>query len=449
MVYWLSSFKVKLIGTYILIFIQVKLFIFYELVIMIAISKKLSFSILSAALALLFSDPAWSMVEGPPSSQSTNIQIGRSLNFLDQDQPTDQIDFLSTNFPELIEESSSLPSITPSQLFFDKSEYLQIMKGTALSEIYNPFFYLGEKAAQTQRLLDLKEIVNYRKFHPVQTSFGNFFSRRKSDAHLTIIEDIALSAHHIANVLSREGNAPVVFIGRTPCLSQVAYEELCKQRHPELSLEEHSIHLSFSGTPDVVTLRKASHYQEKEENIKRCMVTPSKLKFYEDYLTQQGMNKITEKFYIVDMLGTGGSLNSFLRLMRHYYETHLKREMPDIHFLCLYLPQGLNEVGWGFDQESQRLTFNPNLDFGIRPLEIKTTPLQLSVRTIMNFLDNDLVQQSAVHGVEFPAQKWREEFKDQLFEGGVWQKEAYEILRPMLSELVAKHESEISSRGAS
>jgi len=175
------------------------------------------------------------------------------------------------------------------------------------------------------------------------------------------------------------------------------------------------------------------------------MVTPSKLKFYENYLTQKGMNKITGKLYIVDMLGTGGSLNSFLRLMRHYYETHLEREMPDIHFLCLYLPQDVKEVGWRFNQESQSLTFNPNPDFGIRPLEIKTTPLQLSARTIMNFLDNDLVQHSAVHGIEFPAQKWREEFKGQLSEGGIWQKEAYGILRPILSELVTKHESAINS----
>jgi len=238
----------------------------------------LSFSVLSTALALLSADPVWGMLEDPTSSQSSATQIRGSLNFLDQGQPTDQIDFLSTNFPELIEKSDSLPSPMPPQLFSDKNEYLQIMKGTALTEIYNPFFYVGEKTAQTQRLLDLQQIINYRKVHPVQTSFGSFFSRRKSDAHITIIEDIALSAHHIADVLAREGNAPVVFLGRTPCLSQVAYEELCKQKHPELSLEEHSIHLSFSGTPDVVTLRKASHYQEKEENIKRMYGNSLKVK---------------------------------------------------------------------------------------------------------------------------------------------------------------------------
>lgn len=405
------------------------------------------FSAFSTALALLFADPAQGMAEDPTLFQSSATPIGRSLNFLDHDQPTDQINFLSTKFPELIAESDFLPSPGPSQLLFEKGEYLQLLKRYALSETYSSILFRGERAAQTQRLGELQEMAKYRKAHPAQTPFGGFFSRKKNMAHITIIEDIALSAHHIADVLAREGNAPVVFVGRTPCLPQVAYEELCKQKHPELSLEEHSIHLSFSGTPDEVTLRKAAHYQETEENIKRCMVTPSKLTFYEDYLTQKGMNKITEKLYIVDMLATGGSLNSFLRLMRHYYETHLEREMPDIHFLCLFLPQGLDEVGWQFNQESQRLIFKPNPDFGIRSLEIKTTPLQLSALTIKCFLDNDIVQQFAVQGVEFPAQKWREEFKDQLSEEGIWHQEAYEILRPMLKELVIKHECELNGGG--
>jgi hypothetical protein len=417
--------------------------------------KKFSFnfllSISSAALALMTINPAQSMEQLETiqleSGPSQSVKSERCLTFLDVDQPKDQLSFLSTKFPELIMASQRARTKEASNLDMSSKKFLKGMAKKVFASPYDSRMFETIIDSQNQRFVDLLELKEYRNRHPASTVFEEFFYREKSKSDITLLKDIALAAHHIEDILIRKGNAPVLFLGRTPCLIQVAYEELCKLKHPGVNFEKHSIHLSFSGTPDALSLHTALAYRDEGYNVKRNMVTPEKLDFYEDYLTQKGLNKISQKLYVVDMIGTGGSLNSFLRLMRYYYETHLQQDMPDMHFLCLSLVQGRDhhaEFGtWKHNQKSQMLTFNSDSEHGIRPLEIMTTPLQLCRSTLENLLDYDFFQKNGTHGIEFPAQNWRNEFKLKLSEGGKWHKDVYNWLRPKLRELINLHENQL------
>ncbi|MBL8677031.1 MAG: hypothetical protein JNJ47_06395, partial [Alphaproteobacteria bacterium] len=275
------------------------------------------------------------------------------------------------------------------------------------------------------------------------TPYEKFILKRKLSESRSLLEDTVLAAEQIEATLLKYGHAPVLFLGRTPCFIQVSYEELYKQNQPVPSLTDHIFHLNFSGTPDTTSLREADTYQDQEYNILRNMLTPEKLAFYENYMTKKGLNNIGEKLYLVDMLCSGGSFNSFLRILRHYYENTLNRNMPDVHFICLSFSYASDiEASSGtctFKHETGFLDFKSLPEKGIRPLRIRTTPLQISTITLMHFLDGDWFQYFITHGIEFPAQRWIKDFDKKLESGGKWHKEMYSWFRPEVQKILKIH----------
>lgn len=58
------------------------------------------------------------------------------------------------------------------------------------------------------------------------------------------------------------------------------------------------------------------------------------------------------------------------------------------------------------------------------------------------------MQTVGVHGIEFPASKWTSESATQLDTGGALYKEAYQLLRPKLKDIVTKHENILRAKRA-
>lgn len=366
------------------------------------------------------------------------------IKFLDNNSLKDEINFLSTKFSSLILESNNLPKNEVQNSPFSKERIFQMINDLLSCEIYSILLYKNKYNANLQRQWDLNELHKHNMRYPASTVFNEFFYNKKSNYNLRIIDDIVLAAHHIDDILIKNRHAPIIFIGRTPCFIQLAYEQLCSIKYPNIDLKNHIIHLNFSGTPDAINLRNSPDYQDKNNNIIHNMVTPKKLKFYENYLTEKGLNNITN-CYIVDMMGTGGNLNSFLRIIRHYYQITLKKDVPNIHFICLSQTMGSDHKlpidTWYLNQKLHLLKFNSCPEYGIIPIEISITSIQLSNSTLEKFLDNDLVQKIGTHGIEFFPQKWRKEYKSELQQGGIWHKEIYELLRPHLRKLLIDNEN--------
>ncbi len=195
-------------------------------------------------------------------------------------------------------------------------------------------------------------------------SFKKFLGDSLANADRTIADDIMLAALQIYH---HSQGAPVVFLGRSPCLIQVAYEELLQK----MGVNTASVyHLSFSGTPDVESFRTASEFQAQKKNILRNMVKPDTLEFFERLMTEKGFDQIKGKIYLVDMIGSGGSLSSFLRLFRHYYTQNLKTQIQDVEFLGMNLhfsALGGYEKVWEYSHKESILTFSEDSTRGICP----------------------------------------------------------------------------------
>ncbi|MBL0942325.1 MAG: hypothetical protein IBJ00_06355 [Alphaproteobacteria bacterium] len=148
-------------------------------------------------------------------------------------------------------------------------------------------------------------ITNLEQRHPRNGYFNTFFSRALTNH--TILENILLSAEYIFQLIKDEGGGTVLFLGRTPCLVQVAYEEVLKKEKDDM--RQNYVHLNFSGHPDTLTKRESLFFKS-ETNIRRDIVTPAKLDHYFSYLDENEILKV-KALFIVNILGSGSGLNSF------------------------------------------------------------------------------------------------------------------------------------------
>jgi len=354
------------------------------------------------------------------------------------DSEPDDINFLATKYPS----KETVKPIPNSDHAFPKEVFLSTFPVLINFPVYdNPVNKQMRINEAAQWKAESSELQKAQARNKLPSVFNRFYYTQKSNPKMTAIEDIALAAHSIDNILMTQGDAPVLFLGRTPCLVQVAFEELSGIKRTERQM----VHLNFSGNPDADTFRQASAYSDTVANTARNLVTPDRLAFYENYLDQKGFGNFREKLYVVDMLNTGVSLNSFLRILRHYYQSHLNQNMPEVHFIYLSLTLGSDHRHpsgiWSFHQAQKEMTFHSGFEkHGIRPLAIPTTPLQLSQYTVQHILDHGVFQELGSHGIEFPAAKWTEDYKDALNTTAEWSADIYQILRPKLKGLVLKNE---------
>jgi len=284
---------------------------------------------------------------------------------------------------------------------------------------------------------------NIEKDHPKHGYFHAFFSRALKDH--TLVEDIALASEYLYQVVKDQGGGTVLFLGRSPCVVQVAYEELLKLEKDE---QQKLIHLNFSGHPDALTKRESNSYSTKT-NIARNIVTPEKLRHYFSYLESKGLLQ-AKKLFIVDLIGSGGGLNSFLRILNSFYQNR-DTQMPQLGFLNLSA-----DIDWGMDR-SQFFTFKQSgamKNHGVMILpednaknmkhfEIEAWTIPLFDKVLTELLDQDMFQEFCVHGIHYPAQRWTPEFDQKREQGGEYTNMLYAYLRLNFCNMIKYHHDKL------
>lgn len=398
--------------------------------------------------------PSWAMDKDTPPTKT----VARSLVFLDGYQGSDHFNFLYTKHQKnglIIDQSKEIPKEkeeeraqyilsqhVPSK-YPTETDFVTALMMQFASPVYN--LELCELDASNAMALKTTELVDTEKHFgsKILSTLENLIYNFQKSLKRTVLDDILIGAEQIDHIQVTEGVCPILFLGRTPCFLQVAYEEVCKFYHPARLNDSHILHLNFSGTPDIENLRNVGSLGYEKITAKN-LVSPEKLQFYCKYMDGQKMNTVKDKLYLVDMVGTGASLNSFLRLGRYYYTEYLGREeMPDIEFIALNLKykSGSKTSVYTFNSCTQEIYFHSGLeDFGVRPLKIKTTPIHMSYGT-MKALDYSLTEDFLCSGVCFPAQKWRNECLDELKKGGLCSKFANALFRRLLQPIIKEHDN--------
>lgn len=254
------------------------------------------------------------------------------------------------------------------------------------------------------------------------------------------------------NLLQYDGDdVQFLFLGRTPSWVMYAAKAIAIETG---KWRNNFFQVSFSGTPDSTSSFRLGQIVNSQFNI----VTPKRLQVFEQYLDLLGLKNPKSKIYIVDMVGSGMSLNSFLRILRHYYAGAVESKKLDIQFLALNYPR---EGGECFDKKLLpsakierkgpnhfELTFQKTqiTPKSLSPLKIDFIPLGIPPRT-MNFLDSSF-KSRWTSGAEFYACQWTEKNLGEILtkHAPLFQKIHDEIFKPaILSTLKSGPASEINT----
>lgn len=218
-----------------------------------------------------------------------------------------------------------------------------------------------------------------------------------------------------------------VFLGRTPNWVMHAAQITAQEQK---TWKDNFTQVNYSGTPDLLVDRLG-----QVNDVERNLVTPERLKVFEAYLDSLGFqNWGKEKIYIVDMIGKGGSLNSFLRILRHYYTATHRLPMPDFTFMALNQERDepdfkakhgdSAEIKWGPRNLHSLLFYKGTSD--VTPLRIDMIPLGLGPEAVGKY---DSVMKSRWNsGSEFYACQWTQANLDRGFKPGSLFKQIYEEL---------------------
>lgn len=364
----------------------------------------------------------------------------------------DEFNFLTGKYPHLVveaekpfthcsEETKHYKKLEHLESRTDKSAEAVLIEGATEVLGKKTLHYFGEQFEsfvldQIQPMISALE-----QEHPKNGYFNTFFNR--SLKNHTILEDVLLASEYIFQVVKNEGGGTVLFLGRTPCIVQVAYEEVLKVEKDETQVP---VHLNFSGHPDVLTKRESSFF-ESETNITRDIVTPNKLDHYFSYLDTKGILK-SKKLFFVDILSSGSSLNSFLQIMNAYFQKRATG-VPEISFLNLTA-----DMNWSMDRSefytfelvdcsNKRgiLTLPEDENKNMKLFQIPAYGIPIFDKVLTEMLDQDMFQEFLVHGIQYPAQKWTSEFDTQREEGGKYYPEFYKYLRDKFSRIIPLHQA--------
>lgn len=290
----------------------------------------------------------------------------------------------------------------------------------------------------------LEAIVKHSKPFQALNLLQKVVCLRRLDSSRTFFEDLVLVAFTIRETRFTHGQAPILFMGRSPSFLRVIYDELDKfysSSNDKSSWQSHSLSLSFSGTPDIEMLRDDALFADKEKNAVRNMVTPERLAFYMNYMDAQGMQKVDEKLYLVENFKTGGGLVAMLRVLRYYYQVYLKRpSMPDVTLLGMNILfcTGQKDKTWKRSAQTGTLTIDAKVD-GMPKVQMQSHPLQVS-NTVLRGIDVPVAQYYFCKEVSLPAYNWNKDYLKVIEKGGAYHTRFNEWLREQTVKTVDGYE---------
>lgn len=383
------------------------------------------------------------------------------------------LNFLAQKYPKLLKKSEESFKLTKSEkeildqgnnmggiigwalgkcIKFDKLIHLGSFKSTLASMPYDKealeAHLLGSpKQAKSFVEMQLKTLQNK---HPRNGFYNHFFNSFSEPEH--ICESLILSAEYLYQIIQGSEKGCVLFLGRSPCLLQVAYDQICAYFLENKIATENShpsVHLSFSRSPDRDAKREGELKQDSDIRRIRNIVTQEKLDHYFKYIDEQNIIGF-KKIYIVDIVGSGVGLNSFLDVLNLYFKSHQK-EMPMLELMHVsdvmiqdFCKVHKEKVFVSFKADLNTfnkgiISFKKDLECNIKPISIHTRTILTSFLALKCLLDNDLFQAYCVHGIEYPAQKWTHEYDEERKNGGEFHKEVYEYFQRQVKNIVNFH----------
>ncbi len=301
--------------------------------------------------------------------------------------------FLFEKYPELREKAAALLVIDNHEETLKMSKVPSDRCMSAYQEAYlkNGFFEapavrLGDKECATLHLFEQQHLSLEKKgMGKLSPFYQMYFSRKIDNAFdMKVLEDITLAAeqihHSIQNMdIPDPERTCVLFLGRTPCLIQLAMEriQLRKPKDRNLNL----IHMNYSGNADTLSKRDRSLYPLEKEII-RNMVTPDKMDFYKGYMAMKQL-QLYKKIIVVDVITTGGGLSGWRRLLKTFCRERALG-MPQLHFMALsefvysmhilIAPPRTSKDPWIYDRNAKRIEFKADETCNVHPFTIPTTP---------------------------------------------------------------------------
>ncbi|MCE2951319.1 MAG: hypothetical protein ACK5TR_01735 [Alphaproteobacteria bacterium] len=310
-------------------------------------SKKILFSFLCFGAAL---------TQNTLASSDLQPEV-KATTFASSSVPVekDAFDFLATQFPDILEASNKpfahcdeeskhyakLQSLVSEQ---GKEPGEILLKG-AIHVLEKPTLeWFGPKHDKFMRKQIHPMLETLQTGHPLHGYYQTFFQHAYMNH--TVLEDLLLASEYLYQVVSDEGGGMTLFLGRAPCLVKLAYERVLAFKKDQ---GQRAVHFNFSGHADALTNRELPFFKGAT-NITRDVVTPQKLNHYFSYMDSK--NILNEKsLFIVGILDSGGSLNSFLWILHAYFQ---ERATPLPRLMFLNLTQDMN---WGLDKRRSFSTF--------------------------------------------------------------------------------------------
>lgn len=298
--------------------------------------------------------------------------------------------------------------------------------------------------------IGIMQVEALKKNHPLNGFYNYFFNKFNDPKHLC--ESLILSAEYLYQIVQEDEPGAVLFFGRSGCLLKVGYDQICTYFTKENIIKENkhpSVHLSFSGHPDRDIERDNGFSKQNPDIVRiRNMVNQDKLDHFFNYIDSQNI-KDYKKIYIVDILGLGAGLNSFLDILTLYFKAR-ELEMPKLEFMhasstttqthCALHKKGF--ISFEPDLESFNkgvISFKKDLQSNIKPMSISTRTILVNPLVEKCLLDQNFLQTDGVCGIEYPAQKWTKEYDEQREKGGKWHKEIYDYLGRQVDNIVNFH----------
>jgi hypothetical protein len=309
------------------------------------------------------------------------LTISTSYSFNCFDKEVDDFDKIYKSIQETGEEEVAIKYIQEKLERELKSELDKYIDNLS------PLNYLDDEEIFCSELFLSGEKIEKKKSKNFTFEATLSFSKKFSE-HYQELESAAL---RLNKMVSQEDR--IIFLGRSPSLLGVFYEKMEGKSCSNL------VYLNYSGSPDIESFRISLEGEQY-----RNLVTPQGLKNMLNHLNNLQLNNLTGKLFIVDILGSGACINSFMRLIGYYYKEYCQVTCPEIIFVPMNLKPNMDEKNniiieekehslWKYDSFSNKMIFQTD-EFlsskGFRTFEVKTIPLDMK-EEITDILDDDEV----------------------------------------------------------
>lgn len=362
--------------------------------------------------------------------------------------------FLTQKYPALVQEAEE-----PFQLRKTEDHYAWYMKNGGKERFLNTLArcfacnvfdsanvqaHVNVSAAFCKRVFN-KQIDVMASQHARNGFFECFFERIKTEREIS--EDLLLAGEYLYQFVEDKGDesVQVLFLGRSPSFVQLAYEKVLKAMG---NTRQKHVHVNFSGHADLDSIRPYPTFKNNKDLHRiRNMVSQEKLSHFLDYLSTKNLDE-AKTLYIVDIIGSGAGLNSFIQLLRQYYKAQ-NIEFPTIKMILLSDFYSIDDRAAnrpfevkpknGRELNEWEISFKRNTENNLADLTLDLVVIPLSPLTVNMIVDNDAVQHLGVKGIYYPPQKWAVAHDEEREKGGVWHDELYEIAGEKFDEHLAKH----------